>query len=339
MAWLKRNLFFVLSLAAGLALTGYCAWRLMGDLSNNTGVKTEVQGTEAQLEALKNRKPYPSQANIKNVSNDVEEVRALLADVKRTYAPFPPPPKMDEHGFSIYLEDTIYELRNKASNNEVELPENMNFGFTDQRDKLKFPLECIPLWMEQLTEIKALCDILYDAKINSLATFRRVPVSPSDEFRTPTDQLAAGMSNNAMATITPYKIEFRCFSAELTAVLNGLARSSHCIYPKNIVVVAADSGSLARRPVVTAAASAADDTTGTNSAPADTGRRGRRGGPLAPAAGASPDAGAPDQPKTRRPGAADAGNAGAVSPGRAPVTMLREHLLFVTLSVDVVNFK
>jgi hypothetical protein len=341
MAWLKRNLFFVLSLAAGLGLTGYCAWQLTGDLGNNTEVKKDAADIAVQLEALKKKNPYPSQAAITNATKDLEQVKDFVAEVKRTYAPFPPPPPLPkndiEHAFSVYLADTIFDLRTKATNNEVDLPENMNFGFTDQRDKLNFPLECIPLWMEQLTEIKALCDILYAAKINSLATFRRVPVSATnDQFNTAGDQLAASITNNSMATITPYKVEFRCFSGELSAVLNGLARSTNCFYPKNIVVVAADSGVAIRvRPAPVAAASAGTDAT--PDAGATTPGRGRRGAPPTPAPDAPPDTAPPDQPsRLRRTGAADAAPA---PPPREPRTILQEHLLFVTLSLDVVNFK
>ena len=185
MAWIKRNLFFVLSMAAGLILTGYCAWLFYGDYKRNAAVKQECQDNEAQYDKFLNQCSFPD-GNEHRVGQGRREPTEGVGggSAQNIHPPQPAPTRLDDQRFSAYLENTIFELRSKATNAEVGLPDKIAFGFTDQQNKLKFPPENIQPWMRQLAQIKALCDILYRAKINSVASFRRVPVSPTDQIST-----------------------------------------------------------------------------------------------------------------------------------------------------------
>jgi hypothetical protein len=239
MAWIKRNLFFVLSLAAGLILTGYCAWLFRADYNANEDVNKEYAEDVQKLDELQKKPDYASKENIAKAQEETKQVKQVLSDLRNTFTPFPPPPKVDDKGFSAYLEDTISELRTKATNSQVALPDNFAFGFTDLRDKISFPAANIPLWMGQLAEIKAICGILYGAQINSIVWFKRAAVNPTDQFNTPNDSFGARIVNQPMLTVTPYKIEFRAFTLSLAAVMERLAKSSNCFVVKNVVVVPA----------------------------------------------------------------------------------------------------
>ncbi|MGD0413378.1 MAG: hypothetical protein ABSC18_16930, partial [Verrucomicrobiota bacterium] len=249
MAWIKRNLFFLLSLVAGLVLTGYCGYLFSGDLKQNAVVNTEFQGYVTQYNALQKKPVYPSDEHIQQAKAELGQVTEFEDQVNKAFSPYTPHPKEDEKGFSEYLENTIAELKTQATNASVALPDTMAFGFTDQRGKLRYPLENIEPWMQQLTEIKALCNILFGAKINSLAMFRRVALSPTNDLiLNPDDTFPASKVTTSAETKTPYKIEFRCFSRELAAVLNGLAQSGNCFIVKNVVVSPADVKSLGQNP-------------------------------------------------------------------------------------------
>lgn len=336
MAWIKRNLFFVIGMAAGLILTGYCGWLFMGARGVNTDVNTEYQTDLGQYNDLRGK--GLSEESITRAREDVQHVKEFADEARKAYALFPPPPKEDEKGFSEYLANTLSELKLKATNAEVGLPADFAFSFTDQQHKLNYPQENIGPWMQQLTEIKALCDILFAAKINSVVSWQRVQVSGTDRFATGTDQLLAGEVSLPIATITPYKFTIRCFTAELAAVMDGLARSSNCFIIKNIVVVPAEKN--------------LTDTSQPNT-PTPT---------YVPAARVPFRPPRPEEDrrayseesrnyylrldaKEKREAAAAA--AGAAAPVAAvtiltsgpATTVLREHLLFITLSVDVLKFK
>ena len=393
-------MYFVISMVAGLILTVYCGCLFVIDLKKSAQVNLEYQQNVVRLNQLMIRPLFPSEANITRAKDDRSRLEAFRDEVRTNFARFPTPPKEDEKGFSTYLEDTIAGLQAKAEADAVILPTNMSFGFTDQRGKLNFHAECIQPWMQQLTEIKALCDILFSAKINSLASFRRVPVSSNDVFLTPPDYLASKIMTNGLETITPYKIEFRCFTRELAAVMKGLAESDNCYVVNNIVVRLAgpregeqiqsssDQTPAPTPPIQTLPPARRGGTTtpprrGTTTAPGTSpvtppapnpptrGRGTRRGAaagmggmegmaglepaapilvgaaaapmpampgmpPVPPARGAAPAA-----PAGGRPPAAGSGTAASGPPGAgsyAPGTVLREQLLLIMISVEVIRF-
>jgi hypothetical protein len=75
----------------------------------------------------------------------------------------------------------MYELQAGASNAGVVLPPNYAFTFSAQKGKLTFAPGSIEPWTAQLSEIKTICSILYEAKVNGIEGLRRVPVSPDDQ--------------------------------------------------------------------------------------------------------------------------------------------------------------
>lgn len=359
-------MYFAISMVAGMALTGYCAYLFFwGDLSNNKEVNKAFHDDAERYKLAQGKTPYPSAENLKSVTNDLGEVKALVEEFRKKFSPFPKPPEKDVRGFSSYLEDTILELKEQASNASVGLSADVAFGFTDLRGKLRLQPEYVPLWMQQLSEIKVLCGILYDAKINSVESFRRVPVATNDLFSTPTDTFAANLTNTAMATFTPYKVEFRCFTPELAAVMEGLARSSNCFIVKNVVVkpaevkpesmyqpvaapVAAAAPAAPAPPPVAVAGSGAlsyrdalrAGAAGGGGRPVAPGATGAGAGPGRPGMAPGPQ---PVPPPVNRPppgGATPPAFGGMPPPGTTVLpTVLREKLLYITLSVDAVKLK
>jgi hypothetical protein len=371
MAWIKRNLIFVLGMATGLILTVYCAVLFAGDFKLNAGLNHDFEINEQKYNQLTKKSPYPSEENITRAKEDRMKLEAVREALRVEFTPFPTPPKEDEKGFSTYLEDTIAELQAKAAENTVALPTNMSFGFTDLRGKLKFDTNNIPRWMQQLTEIKALCDILFSAKINSLAGLRRVPVATNDAFLTPADLLSEKIKTTTNGTFTPYRIEFRGFSRELADVLTGLATSSNFYAIDDIQVAPAGqrqgeqilgwietpdsappspngrgpraggtntpparSGGATNRPTV--------PTPPTPTVPGRGGRSRPAGGAMVPLEPAGPilvAATVPPTPAARGRGAAPTTPERSRRPTTTtgPVTVLREQLLLITISVEVIR--
>jgi hypothetical protein len=370
MAWIKRNLFFVLGIVAGMALTVYCGILFASDLKKNGELTRKFEQADLGFAQVKGKPLFPSEANILLINQDRTNLEVFRDELRRKFAPFPTPPKENEQGFSAYLENTIAELTAKADAGAVTLPTNMSFGFTDQRSKLKYAAENIQPWMRQLSEIKVLCGILFNAKINALVSLRRVAVSTNDFITTQSDFFQARMTNTPLGSITPYKIEFRCFTRELDDVIKGLSQSSNCFVIKDIEVMPAGKreGEVVQAepeqpetPVVTNTPPARRG--GTNAPPA------RRGATPAPPAPTPVAPGTPGMPGTqpgrgrgRRAGLEGLQPAGPIpvavtitppatpapAPTRAPAapgsplfmpgTILREQPLMIMISVEAIRF-
>ena len=165
MAWIKRNKFFVISMAVGLLLIGGCAYLFWNNLGGGClRRRRSIQDDAGQLQNLRNANPYPSDANIASANEDQGHVRDMLADFQKALVPFPTPPKLDDQGFKAYLGQSISDLGMAASNAQVGLPDAFAFTFTDQQKSSISLAENIRPWMDQLVEIKALCAVLYQAQ-------------------------------------------------------------------------------------------------------------------------------------------------------------------------------
>jgi hypothetical protein len=332
MVWIKRNLFFVISMAVGLLLTGYCAYLLYSSLNANSGVSEDYKSTLDNLRAMQQKPPFPSTDNIQAAKADQDKVRRFLADFRTRFASFPAPPAEDAKGFQTYLADSLVRFRAAATNAGVQLPADYSFSFSGLIGKLTYPPGNIGPWMQQLEEISAILDILYHAKINYLGGLQRAPVSADENGSA--DCLPAITVTNQWGIVSPYKVTFRGFGAEIAAVMEGFARSSNCFIIKAVAVepdrsvqpVAVQTPP--QQPVATYIPPPRYNPypypyPELNRPYDSMGRPGFRP-PLRPM---SPVAAAPSAPSA------------VAAVAAAPVTILSESPLLVTISVDVVKLK
>jgi hypothetical protein len=243
MSWLKRNLFFVIGSLVALILMGLAGWFLYSKWSQNNDVLASLNSDYDQLKNLNSQNPHPGSGSINNIKIAKEQREQLLEFLKKTRPFFDPIPripdlaKITDRDFSAALSQTIEQLRNEATNSSVTLPpDNYSFSFTSQKSKISFAAGSLDRVATQLGEIKALAEIFFAAKVNSLDNLRRERVSQDDSFGLQTDYLTDKTTTNTLAVLTPYDVTFRSFSSELAAVLAGLAGSPHGFLLKTINV-------------------------------------------------------------------------------------------------------
>ncbi|HMP84456.1 MAG TPA: Amuc_1100 family pilus-like protein, partial [Verrucomicrobiota bacterium] len=123
----------------------------------------------------------------------------------------------------------------------VILPPGYSYSFEAQRKLVRFAPGSLGPLSIQLGEVRAICDILNNAKINSLDSIRRERVSTDDLNGPVTDYLDTPGQTNELAVLTPYEVSFRCFSPELSEVIAGFANSPHSIVVKTVNVEPAPS--------------------------------------------------------------------------------------------------
>jgi hypothetical protein len=118
------------------------------------------------------------------------------------------------------------------------------FTFANQKPLMAFDADTIEPLAMMLTDIKAICRIVFDAKVLTLDGIRRVAVATQD---TPPATGGTGdywyrkPATNDLATTVPYEFTFHSFTPELAAVIEGLYRCPQCFMVKNVVVDTAPS--------------------------------------------------------------------------------------------------
>jgi hypothetical protein len=304
MAWLKRHLFLTIGGVVALLLIGTGTWYLMGSIAKNKEIEGQLEAQKSALSQLYQKEVFPHRTNIDAAKRETAKVRTAITQARQSFTPMPFKDVKDM-AFKTLLDTTLDELHKKAEKSGVALPDkSYAFSFEAQKKALKFSPGSFPGIAIQLAEAKAICDILFDAKINRLAGLRRARLSPDDPPGS-ADYVEVPIATNDVtgAVLSPYQAEFHCFSSELAVALEGLYKSPNGLLVKALYVEPGPA------PVIPPT-------------------------PPAPVV-APPPQPAPGQRTTNAPGVRLPPRPAAVAPGLTNV--LNERVLKVVMRVDVVK--
>jgi hypothetical protein len=318
MAWLKRNLGLAIGGAIALALMAIAGWFLWTKIQAERDVTTQLEEATTKFTELLNRPVHPGNDKVNNVENaKVEHARLqeFLAKLKGQIVSPDIPKDLSNRDFRAMLDNTITELQRDADKVGMTLPSSTGspltgaaakdywFTFASQKTAVEFKnLENLTY---ALMDVKAICEILYAAKVHDLVGLKRVPAS-TDETGADfiTDKKA---STNDYTVVTPYEVTFQAFSSELARVMEGFINSKRCFVIKS---VAMDKASSTGQPTQQYMPMPGMERYG-----------GRYGGRYGRAPMPPPVATAP------------------VAPARGPSVLLDENKLRFTLQVDAVRLK
>ena len=332
MAWIKRNLFFVMGGILALGLLGAAGFYNYKGWSHNSAKYDQLKEIYGTLRNLTGQKPSPGNDKVDNIAVAREQERQIrdwirqAADYFQPIAPIPNTGNnaVSSEAFAGALRRTIDQLQHEADAASVTLPPQYNFSFKAQRDLVRFQPGSLASLAAQFGEVKTISEILFAARVNSLDGIQRVRVSDDDANGPQADYFDGHSVTNNLAVLTPYQITFRSFSPEVGEVLAGFASSPHGFIVKSINVQPAGAAA-ATAPEAAAAETAVPmlavlETVEPLLAQAP---------PFRPRPGPIPSAAPPAAPPTTLP---------TRVPGRGGLqTVLNEQLLRVTLVVEVVK--
>lgn len=250
MTWIKRNLLFVIGAVVSLGLLGFAGYYNFTGWKHNQTEAESRKKKYADLKYLYGLNPHPGDKKVDNIKlarQQQKEVEKVLAEaMKHFQSPpaIPASPTVASGEFAAALRRTVDEMTRKASAASVMLPPDYKFSFYQQFRLLTFAPGSLESLARQLGEIKAICDLLIQAKVNSIDAIQRELVSTDDAAGPQTDYLIGHASRTndfgtGQAVITPYQITFRSFSAEIAQVLAGLANSPYGVIVQNITIAPA----------------------------------------------------------------------------------------------------
>ena len=333
MAWIKRNLFFVMGGILALGLLGAAGFYNYKGWSHNTAAFNQLNGIYGTLRNLTGQKPSPGNEKVDNIKAAKEQeaqIRDWIRQAAHYFQPIAPIPNtgnnaVSSEAFAGALRRTIDQLQHEAEAASVTLPPQYNFSFKAQRDLVRFQPGSLGSLAAQFGEVRTIAEILYAAKVNSLDGIQRVRVSDDDANGPQADYFDGHSVTNNLAVLTPYQITFRSFSPEVGEVLAGFASSPHGFIVKSINVQPAG-----------AAAATAPETAATETAVPMLAVTETVEPMLAQPMPSHLPAGLRDRPAA--PPAAPPTTLPTRVPGRGGLqTVLNEQLLRVTLVVEVVK--
>jgi hypothetical protein len=303
MAWIKRNLLFVVGAVIAVGLLAVAGVYNFNNWQRNNAALDALNQAYTKLQGLNSQNPSPGNDKIDNIKAAGEQEKQLRQWIQATEQYFQPIPsipnpasgEITDARFAGARDHTLSQLQAEAASASVTVPPQYGFSFEAERTLVKFMPGSLDGLARQLGEVKVICETLYAARINSLDGVRRVRVSNDDASGPQGDYLDQMITTNDLAVLTPYEVTFRCFSQDLAGVLSSFASSPHGFIVKGINVQPA-AGVMASSPA-----------------------GGEMGG-FAPPPFAQPAA----------PPAAPVGRGGLQ-------TVLKEQLLSITLNVEIVK--
>jgi hypothetical protein len=326
MDWVKRNLYFVIGGAVSIILLGLAGWYGYSKYDENNQKWEALNKQYQDLKVFSGEPVHPGSGAVNNIQTAKEFRTNCLNFVRHAtnyfvrIAPIPSLPKITDRDFSFALTHSIDQLRRDATNASVSLPPDCEFSFLAQSRKTVFAPESVDPMSVQLGEVKAICDVLFQAKVNSLDSLRRER-STDDAAGNATDYLADKSITNEMAILSPYEVVFRCFTPELASVISTFASSSNGIVVKTMDVEQAGAATI-------------DPTTGTVMQPQMTPQPGTIPGYPGRYPTYNPDGGRPNFP----PPGATAASPGGTAPRRGALPIvLDDKKLKVTMALTVVK--
>jgi hypothetical protein len=263
MDWIKRNLYFLIGSLVALALMGLAGWYLYSKWQLNNDILGKLDEKYAELKRLSEQNPHPGDGKVDNIKAAKDQQQELRAYIQKAYQYFqhcPPIPvpesgKLTSQEFSSALSRTIDQMERDAAKASVTLPpkdasgQTYSFSFAAQREKLDYARGSLEPLSVQLSEVKAICGVLFQAKVNALDYIRRERVSDDDSKGPQTDYLPEKSVTNELAVLSPYEVRFLCFSSELAGVLAGFASAPCGLLIKTIDVESAPAAPAAEQMV------------------------------------------------------------------------------------------
>jgi hypothetical protein len=244
MSWVKRNLYFLIGATVALALLGLAGYYFYNSYTLNDDSLQRLKAAYKELDDLIRATPNPGNERINNIEiarSERTQVVTEIEKVKKHFLPILPIPNstngvVAKEEFASALRRTFEELDRAAVVASVTMPPKYGYTFEAERGLTIFAPGSLEPLAAKLGEVRAICGVLFQARINSLDSLRRERVSPDDARGPQTDFLDNLSVTNELAVVTPFEVVFHCFSTELAAVLAGFAADPHGFVIKAINV-------------------------------------------------------------------------------------------------------
>src|SRR6266487_6267161 len=191
MKWFQQNR----ALGTLLVVSGICLLLGAALLYWRWSVWGEAKQTFDQATAERNRlqglNPFPNDANYRKLQGYLERYNAALDkfkdELKAEVAPAPP---LAPNEFQSRLRQATLAVEERARTNNVKLPDKFQLGF-DEFARTMPGTAVTPVLGQELSQVQMLINILLDAKVDSITSFRRRPL-PEERGASPTPTPSPG---------------------------------------------------------------------------------------------------------------------------------------------------
>ena len=174
----------------------YWRWSVWSD------AKQTFDQATAERNRLQGLDPFPNDANYRKLQGYLERYNAALDkfkdELKAEVAPAPP---LAPNEFQSRLRQATLAAEERARTNNVKLPDKFELGF-DEFARTMPSTAVAALLGQELSQVQMLINILLDAKVDSITSFRRRPL-PEEHAEHRANPEANAVSSSGRKVVTP----------------------------------------------------------------------------------------------------------------------------------------
>src|SRR6266481_183779 len=150
-----------------------------------TDARQAFDQVAAERNRLESLDPFPNDANYRKLQGYLQSYSAALDKFKEQLkSEVAPAPLLAPNEFQSRLRQAVVATFDRARANNVKLPDRFQLGF-DEFARAMPDTAVTPLLGQELSQIQMLINILLDAKVDSVTSFRRAPL-PQEHGASPT---------------------------------------------------------------------------------------------------------------------------------------------------------
>ena len=232
---------FVVGLAVAVAMIGAGVWFLLEQMNRDAEAAATLEAKNQTLDQLYGNDPFPEAKNIALAKSEQVKLQKFLVTATSRFQTNQVPKDLDSQRFQELLLGTLAELEGAADAAGTKLPSSGGqpttttdyaFTFGPQKGNSQVPVGRLGEFAAQLADIRAICHVVFRAKVHAITSLKRAGVSTNDygsaDILTGKKPVTDSVTG---AVLRPYEVQIQTFSGELGDVLAGFANT-----PETIVV-------------------------------------------------------------------------------------------------------
>ena len=177
MNWFKQNPIAVVLIVVALIGTGATSYLAVDATTRRNEAQANLDSQLQKLKQFQNQKPFPTEQSLKAIKDSLEEYRFELGKFRTALAAMEKPLlPINPQEFQDDLRKAVDELRKKAIEKGVTLPDNFFYGFDEYQSTPPSQQEVGELNRE-FSIMRRIADELVDLKIVSIASLKRQEIA------------------------------------------------------------------------------------------------------------------------------------------------------------------
>ena len=223
---------FIIGVALATLFALYFWWSSRSSFAEQNARLNE---NAMELNRLQRLDPYPNRANLKTLQGQAQEYKSALEKLRQELtARTLPVSAMAPTEFQERLREAVARVTEKAQAGKTALPENFYLGFEEFSSALP-STAAAPLLGQQLAQVEMLLNIMLEARIDGITSFKRTRLSEEGAAPPPPSPtpVRKGMPLTARAETvdrSAVEVTFSSNPAALRRVLNAVAGATEQFY-------------------------------------------------------------------------------------------------------------